>query len=99
MLQAMFALNYIAYKYRNIRITGCGLDVRGYISGRTDITPIPATSRTDLRLTCSPMEWEAEAISSTVKRLKHEANHPPSSSAKCKGTWSLAPLPLHASVI
>jgi hypothetical protein len=49
MLQVMFLLNCIPHKYINTEIIGYGLDVRGYVSGRSDISLLPTTSRTDLR--------------------------------------------------
>jgi hypothetical protein len=51
------------------------------------------TSRTALGPTQPPIQWVPGALSLGVKRLGHEADHSPPSSAKVKNVWSYTSTP------
>jgi hypothetical protein len=63
---------------------------------RRDIFLFSTSSRADLGLIQSPIEWIPGALSPGVKRPEREADHSPPTSADIKNTWIYIFTPLCA---
>jgi hypothetical protein len=72
-------------------VIGYGLDDQGLILGTGKISLFSIVSRLALGPTQPPILWVLRAISSGVKRLGHEADHSPPSSAKVKNGGVITP--------
>jgi hypothetical protein len=72
---------------------GYGLDGRGFdYRQEQKIFPYPIASRPALGSTQPPIQWAPGALSPEAKRLVHEADLSPPSSAEVKNDWDIPPL-------
>jgi hypothetical protein len=80
--------------------TGCGLDDRG-IKVRVPVGAIFLSSpgHSDQFWGSPPVQWVPGALSTWVKRLRHEADHSPPTSAEVKNAWIYTSSPPHAIMV
>jgi hypothetical protein len=83
------------FTYARVGIaTGCILDGRGSIPGRSKIFLFSVASRPALRPTQPPIQWVPGALSPRVKRSGRGADHSPPPSAEVSNGILIPSLPL-----
>jgi hypothetical protein len=76
-----------------------GLRGRSSSTGRIKNFLFSTSSRQALGPTQLPIQWVPETLSPGVKRLGHEADHSPRTSAEVKKMWIYTSTPLYAFMV